>query len=64
LSEQAPAQRGKAMTLGAAVSLVSATVAGFSGPWLLVHVGVAGLAWLSAAAVAVALVLVLLVVRE
>lgn len=64
LSEQAPAQRGKALTLGAAVSLVSATVAGFSGPWLLVQVGVAGLTWLSAAAVAVALALVLLVVRE
>jgi predicted MFS family arabinose efflux permease len=46
LSEQAPAQRGKAMTLGAAVSLVSATVAGFSGPWLLINVrrGRAGLA--------------------
>jgi predicted MFS family arabinose efflux permease len=64
LSEQAPAQRGKAMTLGAAVSLVGATVAGFSGPWLLVHVGVAGLAWLSALAVTVALLIVLLFVRE
>jgi predicted MFS family arabinose efflux permease len=64
LSEQAPAQRGKAMTLGAAVSLVGATAAGFSGPWLLVHAGVPGLAWLSAAAVTVALVIVLLFVRE
>lgn len=64
LSEQAPAQRGKAMTVGAAVSLVAATVAGFSGPWLLVHFGVAGLAWLSAAAVTVGLAIVLLFVHE
>lgn len=64
LSEQVPAQRGKAMTLGAAFSLVGATVAGFSGPWLLVNWGVAGLTWLSAAAVTVGLVIVLLFVRE
>ncbi len=64
LSEQAPAQRGKAMTLGAAISLISATVAGFSGPWLLVQFGVAGLTSLSAAAVAVGLAVVLLFVRE
>jgi predicted MFS family arabinose efflux permease len=64
LSEQAPAQRGKVMTLGAAVALIGATVAGFSGPWLLVQVGVTGLAWLSALMVAVALAIVLLLVRE
>ena len=64
LSEQVPAQRGKAMTLGAAFSLVGATVAGFSGPWLLVNLGVAGLTWLSAAAVTAALVIVLFLVRE
>jgi len=64
LSEQAPAQRGKAMTLGAAISLIAATVAGFSGPWLLLQFGVAGLTWLSAAAVAVGLAIVLLFVRE
>lgn len=64
LSEQAPAQRGKAMTIGAAVSLIGATLAGFSGPWLLVQVGVTGLAWLSAAAVGLALIIVLLLVRE
>lgn len=64
LSEQVPAQRGKAMTLGSAVALVGATVAGFSGPWLLVNVGVAGLAWVSAAAVVAALVIVVLLVRD
>lgn len=64
LSEQVPAQRGKAMTLGAAFSLIGATAAGFTGPWLLVNVGVWGLAWLSAAAVTLAVVVVLLFVRE
>jgi predicted MFS family arabinose efflux permease len=64
LSEQAPAQRGKVMTFGSAFALVGGTVAGFSGPWLLVNVGVPGLSWLSAATVAVAFVIVLLLVRE
>lgn len=64
LSEQAPAQRGKVMTFGSAFALIGGTIAGFSGPWLLVNVGVAGLTWVSAAAVAVALVVVLLLVRE
>lgn len=64
LSEQVPAQRGQAMTLGSAAALVAGTVAGFSGPWLLVTVGVPALAWTSGAAVALALAIVLLLVRE
>jgi predicted MFS family arabinose efflux permease len=64
LSEQAPAQRGKVMTLGAAFNLLGGTVAGFSGPWLLVNLGVTGLSWLSAAVVALALVVVAVLVRE
>ncbi len=64
LSEQAPAQRGKAMTFGSAFALLGGTAAGFTGPWLLINIGVAGLAWLSAAVVAAALVTVLLFVRE
>lgn len=64
LSEQAPAQRGKVMTFGSAFALIGGTVAGFSGPWLLVNLGVPGLSWFSAAAVAAALVIVLLLVRE
>lgn len=64
LSEQTPAQRGKALTLGASAALVAGTVAGFSGPWLLVNLGVAGMAWLSALAVAAALAIVLFLVRE
>jgi hypothetical protein len=52
------------MTFGSAFALIGGTVAGFSGPWLLVNVGVAGLTWVSAAAVTVALVVVLLLVHE
>ena len=64
LSEQVPAQRGQAMTLGSAAALVAGTVAGFSGPWLLVTLGVPALAWTSGLTVAVALVVVFLLVRE
>jgi hypothetical protein len=52
------------MTLGAAVSLVGATVAGFSGPWLYLTFGVRGLSAVSAVAVSVALVLVVSLVNE
>ena len=45
-------------------ALVAGTVAGFSGPWLLVTLGVPALAWSSGLAVAVALAIVLLLVRE
>lgn len=64
LSEQAPAQRGKAMTLGAAFSLVGGSLAGVTGTWFLINIGVAGMAWLSAVAVAVSFAIVLLFVRE
>ena len=64
LSEQAPVQRGQVMTLSAAVSLVGATVAGFSGPWLLVTYGVPALAWSSAAIVTVSLLTVYFLVQE
>lgn len=64
LSEQAPDQRGQVMTLGAAVTLVGGTLAGFTGPWLLVNVGVYALAWSSAAIVAVGFVVVLFWVKE
>jgi predicted MFS family arabinose efflux permease len=64
LSEQTPAQRGQVMTLGAAVSLVGATVAGFTGPWLLVTYGVLALAWSSAAIVTISLLTVHFLVQE
>lgn len=49
LSEQAPQQRGKVMTLGAAFNLCGATLAGISGPWLYTTFGVWGLGLVSAA---------------
>ncbi|MEZ4664271.1 MAG: MFS transporter [Caldilineaceae bacterium] len=49
LSEQAPLQRGKVMTLGAAFNLCGATLAGISGPWLYTTFGVWGLGLVSAA---------------
>jgi len=64
LSEQAPGQRGQVMTIGAAATMLGATLAGFTGPWQYVNSGVMVLAWSSAAAVAVALAVVLLFVKE
>jgi len=64
LSQQSPPHRGKLMTLGAAISLAGATVAGFSGPWLYLTAGVGALAATSAVAVTASLVLVLTLVNE
>jgi predicted MFS family arabinose efflux permease len=64
LSEQVPAKRGQVMTLGTAITMIGATLAGFTGPSLYVNFGVAALAWTSAAAIAVALGIVVLFVRE
>lgn len=64
LSEQVPQQRGQVMTLGAAATMLGATLAGFTGPWLFVNSGVRALAWTSAAAVAAGMAIVALFVRE
>jgi len=64
LSEQAPAQRGQVMTLSAAMTMLGGTLAGFTGPWLYVNVGLGALAWTSAGAVAVALAIVVALVRD
>jgi len=64
LSEQVPEQRGQVMTLGAAATMLGATLAGFTGPWLFVNAGIPALAWTSAAAVAAGLAIVALFVRE
>lgn len=64
LSEQAPAKRGQVMTLSAAMTMLGGTLAGFTGPWLYVNVGLGALAWTSAAAVGVALVIVFALVRD
>jgi len=64
LSEQVPTQRGQVMTLGSAMMMIAGTLAGFSGPWLYVNLGVAALAWTSAAAVTIGCAIVLVFVRE
>jgi len=64
LSEQAPAQRGQVMTLGAAATLIGGSLAGFTGPWLLVNVGVAALAWTSAVVIIAGLAIVVFLVKE
>ena len=64
LSEQTPEQRGKVMTLGAANSLLFATAAGFTAPWLYTAFGIAGLTAVSAVAVVIALVVILTLVQE
>lgn len=64
LSEQAPAQRGQVMTLSAAMTMLGGTLAGFTGPWLYVNIGLGALAWTSAGAVAVALAIVAALVRD
>lgn len=47
LSEQVPSQRAKLMTMGAAFALVSSSLAGLTGPWLLEQYGISGVAIVS-----------------
>ncbi|MCB0161790.1 MAG: hypothetical protein KDD83_26815, partial [Caldilineaceae bacterium] len=64
LSEQAPAQRGKVMTLSVAVSMLGATSASFAAPWLYANVGIAAVTTASAVAAAIATLLLIFFVRE
>ncbi len=64
LSEQVPLQRGKVMTLGAAILLAGGTVANSSGPWLYTRYGVIGVSTVSAILVGLAIVLLLTWVHE
>jgi predicted MFS family arabinose efflux permease len=64
LSEQAPRQRGKILTLGAAASLLGSTAAGFTGPLAYAWYGVWGLGVIPAVAMLLAALLVLWRVRE
>lgn len=64
LSEQAPDQRGKVMSLGSAVVMMGGALANLTSPWLYVHYGVWGLSVASVAALVVSLVLVVGLVRE
>jgi len=64
LSEQAPAQRAKLMTTGAAFALVSSSLAGITGPWIFDQIGIAGVALLSGASTLVSVVVLSLYVME
>lgn len=64
LSEQAPDQRGKVLSLGSAVVMMGGALANLTGPWLYVHYGVWGLSAASVVALVISLVLVIGVVRE
>jgi predicted MFS family arabinose efflux permease len=64
LSEQAPAQRGKVMTLGSAVLLGAGTIASFSSPWLYTHYGVIGVSTVSSVMVCLAITLLFTWVNE
>lgn len=64
LSEQAPAIRSKVMSMGAAVMLLFATIAGLIAPPLYVNWGIGGVAIVSAISCALALVVLFLFARE
>jgi MFS family permease len=64
LSEQIPTQRGKVLTLGTSLGLVAATLAGVVGPWLYSDRGIGAVAFVSAATMAAAGMLVAVAVRE
>ncbi|MCB9009782.1 MAG: MFS transporter [Ardenticatenaceae bacterium] len=64
VSEQAPAHRGKMMTLAAATALLGSSSAGLIGPWVYDQVGVLGLSLISAVVMVISLVLTRLFVRN
>jgi MFS family permease len=64
LNVQSPAQRGKIMTLSAALTLGCSTLATFVAPALYARIGIMGIALISALSTGVALLLLLTRVRE
>lgn len=64
VSEQAPAHRGKMMTLAAAAALLGSSLAGFTGPWVYETYRVPGLSLISASIMGLSLVLLFFFVRE
>ena len=64
LSEQVPSQRGKVMTLSAAISLSAVTVANFTGPWLYTEYGVPAVSAVAAASAVLGLVCLVAFVKE
>ncbi|MEZ4593371.1 MAG: MFS transporter [Chloroflexota bacterium] len=64
VSEQAPAYRGKMMTMAAAAVLLGSTVAGLLGPSVYEQFGVAGLGYLAAGLMVLSFILLYFWVRE
>jgi MFS family permease len=64
LSVQSPNQRGKVMTLGAAMSLSVSTLTTFTAPALYYAIGISGIAIISAISTAIAFFLLLRFVRD
>ena len=64
VSEQAPAYRGKMMTMAAAAALLGSSTAGFIGPWVYEQFAVPGLALISATIMALSLLLLYFWVRD
>jgi predicted MFS family arabinose efflux permease len=64
VSEQAPTQRGKVLTLAFAVGLIGTTLSGFTAPPAYTQLGVWGLAPVAAVAIAVGLLLIAGWVRD
>ena len=64
LSEQAPSQRAKLMTLGAAFSVLSTGLAGLTGPWTFEQWGLMGMSAISGSAMLFSIFILLWGVRE
>jgi predicted MFS family arabinose efflux permease len=64
LSEQAPTERARIMTLNVAVMQIGFAAAAFTGPWLFSEYGVTGQSLVSAAAIAAAAAIMFIWVRE
>lgn len=64
LSEQAPEQRGKALTMRSVTTFLAGVIAGISSPWAYAHYGVAGLSTVSAVSLLIAFVLIATLVKE
>lgn len=64
VSEQAPAYRGKIMTLAAATALLGSSLAGLFGPWVYDHFQVVGLSVISTIVMGVCLIGLRIFVRE
>lgn len=64
VSEQAPAYRGKMMTLAAAAALLGSSTAGLIGPWVYDRFQVLGLSLISASIIGVSIILLHFFVRD